>query len=83
MEKHTDKSGKAFDEHPARPADAKPTYQTPVVMPLGELARGQGQLCSVGNGAHTGGNCLNGTTANNCTTGDGATVNCPAGSSVT
>ena len=30
----------------------KQTYETPVVMPLGELARGSGKDCTLGNGAH-------------------------------
>lgn len=55
----------------------KPTYETPQVMPLGELAKGEGQSCHSGGSASncdTGGtasnNCNNGTTAGNrCATG--------------
>jgi hypothetical protein len=46
----------------------RPTYQTPKVMPLGELAKGEGQSC------HTGG------TATDCSTGNRATNNCNYGS---
>ncbi len=42
MEQDTNKTEKASDERQAAPVDAKPLYQTPVVMPLGELARGRG-----------------------------------------
>ncbi len=46
----------------------KPQYQAPKVMPLGELAKGEGQSC------HNGG------TASDCSTGSGATNNCNTGS---
>jgi hypothetical protein len=45
----------------------KPTYQAPKVMPLGELAKGEGQSCN------------NGGTASNCSTGSNATNNCNTG----
>jgi hypothetical protein len=45
----------------------KPTYQAPKVMPLGELAKGEGQSC------HNGG------TASNCSTGARASNNCNTG----
>lgn len=47
----------------------KPTYEAPKVMPLGELAKGDGQLS-----CHTGGS------ASNCSTGGTASNNCNRGS---
>ena len=51
---------------------SKPTYQAPVVMPLGELAAGEGQTCQSGGtasscriGGHAANNCANGTSAGN------------------
>jgi hypothetical protein len=46
----------------------KPTYQAPKVMPLGELAKGEGQSCRSGG------------TASDCSTGSNATNNCNTGS---
>jgi hypothetical protein len=47
----------------------KPIYQTPKVMPLGELAKGEGQA-----------SCHAGGTASDCTTGTKAANNCNYGS---
>jgi hypothetical protein len=51
---------------------SKPTYQAPVVMPLGELAAAEGQTCQSGGtasscrtGSRASNNCSNGTTAGN------------------
>jgi hypothetical protein len=56
----------------------KPTYQAPKVMPLGELAKGEGQAS-----CHTGGtasNCGIGANAsNNCNTGQRAASRCGLG----
>jgi hypothetical protein len=46
----------------------KAAYQAPVVMPLGELAKGEGQSC------HDGGS------ASNCNVGGNASNNCNRGS---
>ncbi len=42
-------------------AKEKPIYETPIVMPLGELAKGSGADCFEGNSAH-----------DRCTVGNGA-----------
>lgn len=47
MSEDSDKGQGERDAHWATSADAKPTYQAPVVMPLGELTRGLGQ-CAYG-----------------------------------
>jgi hypothetical protein len=55
----------------------KPTYQTPVVMPLGELAKGEGQSCHSGGSAS---NCsVGGNASNNCNTGSTAGNRCAFG----
>jgi hypothetical protein len=46
----------------------KPTYQAPVVMPLGELAKSEGQIA-----------CHDGGSASNCNEGANARRNCNAG----
>ena len=80
MEKDTNKNRNTNDGHQAMPADAKPTYQPPVIMPLGKLARGWGQgQCfhgptangQCGNGGNAHGGCQPGATANNCNLGSG------------
>ncbi len=56
---------------------SKPTYQAPVVMPLGELAKGEGQTCRTGSTASS---CNNGGhAANNCTSGSTAVRRCGTG----
>lgn len=59
----------------------KPTYQPPVLMPLGELAKGNGQAsCHPGSSAS---DCSTGGTAsNNCHVGNSAVQRCFQGSSV-
>ena len=47
----------------------KPTYQTPVVMPLGELAKGEGATCQTG-----------GSASNRCRSGGTASQRCMIGS---
>lgn len=55
----------------------KPTYEAPVVMPLGELATGEGQPCRNGGSAVM---CNNGSTAtNNCRSGSNAVQSCSTG----
>jgi hypothetical protein len=50
----------------------KPRYETPEVMPLGELARSFGATCSVGTNVGGGGNqCRIGTAAISCQGGQG------------
>ncbi len=46
----------------------KPTYEAPVVMPLGELAAGEGQAT-----------CQSGGTASSCNLGGNASNNCRSG----
>jgi hypothetical protein len=60
----------------------KPTYQPPALMPLGELAKGDGQFsCHSGSSAS---DCQTGGTAsNNCHVGNSAQQRCRAGSGVT
>ncbi len=43
----------------------KPKYETPVMVPLGEMARGAGAKCTNGSGASASG-------SNVCSTGNGA-----------
>jgi hypothetical protein len=67
--------------------DKKP-YETPVIIPLGDLARGSGQKvppnnCPNGNSATKA--CrpgIGGGGANNCPNGTGATKRCTSGSGV-
>ncbi len=55
----------------------RPTYQAPEVMPLGELAKGEGQACHPGSSAS---NCQVGNIAsNNCNNGSTAGNRCGAG----
>ena len=86
MKKHTDKNGKTSDEPQATSMDAKPPYQAPVVMLLGELSKGYGQNCSPGGSATGGGNCQPGGNAvgGSCQSGTTAVGgNCQNGGSVT
>jgi hypothetical protein len=55
-------------------AAARPRYETPVVMPLGEVARGFGAACLPGSSPHGsgGGACKPGGSANPCAVGAGA-----------
>jgi hypothetical protein len=57
--------------HPTRSLDVKPTYETPTVVPLGELARGLGQT-----------SCHSGTNASNCKVGYAASGSCNDGTHV-
>ena len=61
-------------EHQAGTKEAKPTYQTPVAMPLGELATGWGQSgnCQPSGGEALGGKCQTG--------GRAGTIKCQTGS---
>lgn len=55
----------------------KPTYEAPKVMPLGELAKGEGQSCHSGGSAS---NCSTGGTASNlCNRGSTAGNRCGLG----
>ncbi len=55
----------------------KPTYQAPKVMPLGELAKGEGQSCRTGG---TASDCATGSHAsNNCNPGTTAAARCGPG----
>ena len=59
-------------------AKRKPKYESPVVVPFGELARGTG-YCAAGSGA-IGDYCTAGTLAGTaCTAGTGAVTACTAG----
>lgn len=66
MSKDTDKGQRALDAHQATTADAKLTYEAPVVISLGELARGLGAKC-------TSGSIASGQGANICNDGGAAT----------
>ena len=53
----------------ANPAGGqKPKYETPILTPLGELAKGTGQACNTGMSV-TGASCKVGYAAKNCHTG--------------
>jgi hypothetical protein len=55
----------------------KPTYEAPKVMPLGELAKAEGQSCHSGGSAS---NCsIGGTASNNCNIGQTAGRRCGTG----
>jgi len=59
----------------------KPTYDAPKVMPLGELAKGEGQSCWSGGSASL---CRTGSTAsNNCRRGIIAQAGCRRGDTIT
>ena len=66
----------------------KPRYESPILVPLGEMVKGSG-VCSTGSSAlnSTTGNCFAGTTvaAVFCSAGGGDTapVNCTAGTNAT
>ena len=55
--------------------DDRPRYEAPVLVPLGEMARGFGAACSMGTnaGGQGQGLCRDGGTAINCNTGPAAT----------
>jgi hypothetical protein len=56
---------------------SRPAYQAPIVMPLGELAKGEGPSCHNGGSAS---NCSTGGTAsNNCNNGTTAGNRCGSG----
>jgi len=61
----------------------KTSYETPVIIPLGELVRGYGQACSAGTNPGTGGggdHCApGGTAAGQCRVGSNPTKKCKAG----
>lgn len=55
----------------------KPIYEAPKVMPLGELAKGEGPSCHSGGSAS---NCsIGGTASNNCNYGNTAGNRCGRG----
>ena len=55
----------------------KPTYEAPKVMPLGELAKGEGPSCHNGGSAS---NCqMGGKASNNCNIGNTAGNRCGPG----
>jgi hypothetical protein len=61
----------------SRDKQDKLTYQAPVVMPLGELAKGEGRACKTGGSASV---CSIGiTAANNCRVGRTAGNRCGPG----
>jgi hypothetical protein len=56
---------------------SKPKYEAPVVLPLGDLAKGIGATCKPGGSANS---CSRGAyAANNCKTGDAALSRCANG----
>jgi SynChlorMet cassette protein ScmA len=58
-------------------AKGKPTYEAPKLIPLGELAKGEGQSCHSGGSAS---NCsVGGNASNNCNTGSTAGNRCGFG----
>lgn len=73
--------------------DIKLKYEIPVVLDLGEMAKGSGLFCSGGisatgspetctDGLTDVGSCMNGNTPNACGTGTGPTNDCmPTGTS--
>ena len=74
----------------ARDKKAKPKYESPVVLPLGEVARGFGGVdctngggpqaaCHSGTGPTHAPNCTNGTNASSCNAGNIAAAACPQG----
>ena len=64
----------------------KPVYETPVLIPLGELARGSGAkpTCAAGNVADscTGGNRAVPTTRPQCKNGSAASSRCISGAGI-
>lgn len=72
-------SGNADD--PVLHSQPKKKYEPPLIVPLGELARGAGAGCSFGGSAFGGGsNCKTGGTAGlNCITGTTPSQNCNGG----
>jgi len=65
------------EEREEKRPEARPRYEAPVVVPLGELARGRGASC--GGGSAPTGQCGTGHGANPCHSGSGAANNCIAG----
>jgi len=64
-----------------RETTAKPVYETPVVLPLGELVRGSGNCTNGSYPVGGGGNCKLGNVAgvNNCISGPTPKKNCNIG----
>jgi hypothetical protein len=74
----TDDTKRVTDDAPTHPTDDKPRYQTPVVIPLGELAKGAG-ACT-GGSLPSDGYCTPGATAIvSCVDGDSADFECGTG----
>ena len=75
----------------ARDEKAKPKYESPVILPLGEMARSNGVSAACPSGSspqascHTGtypshgSDCASGTGASSCKTGSIAAAACPQG----
>lgn len=57
----------------------KNKYETPVIIPLGELARGSGVCMNGGIPNPSPAQCVSGPGTNNCSMGDNATINCGSG----
>jgi hypothetical protein len=63
------------------PAGSQRVYETPVLIPLGGLARGWGLDCTSGSAPGVSSACNSGGTADgNCDVGTSASGNCKAGS---
>ena len=60
----------------------KPVYETPVIMPLGELARGLGAACKPGSSPTGTCNQGNGVPPRDCTRGNKAGSTCNRGNQV-
>ena len=66
----------------SKDSKGKPTYQAPVVMPLGELAKGEGATCQTGGSASN--RCRPGGTARlSCANGSVAAGGCGSGTTPT
>ena len=59
----------------------KPVYETPIVLPLGELVKGSGNCSNGSSPSGQGGNCKSGSSAgvNNCINGVVPNQNCNQG----
>jgi hypothetical protein len=65
----------------------KPLYETPVIIPLGELAKGHGAPCGTGSGANPCGTGIGASQVkppkpDNCPNGQQARLNCGKGSGI-
>ena len=77
----TENKSQPVETSSAGTKENKPPYETPVLLPLGELVKGSGNCTNGSSPTGQGGNCKSGTNANvnNCINGMAPNQNCNQG----